>query len=264
MIPKVIHYIWLGKGKYPKNISKCINSWYLYNPEFKIIKWDENNIPNDIHFVNYMIEIKQWAFASDCLRFWVLYHHGGIYLDTDMLVLKDLNPLTINNSLFFGKERDNIVSGGIIGSVSRNNLIKKCLTFYLENNNIEKLKINEPNKILIPQIITSVISEKYQISKNDSLEKFDNLTIYPTNYFYPISFTDRGKINSFIPSEQSYTVHLWNASWHNEYQNLYNKRYCRSINIFIKNLKTGQFSLLESLIFLKRFIFQIIKNNFFK
>lgn len=265
MIPKVIHFIWLGKGKYPKNIARCIESWYFHNPEFKIMKWDENNIPKDIYFVNYMIGKKQWAFASDCLRFWVLYHYGGIYLDTDMLVFKNLKPLIENNSLFFGKENKNIVSGGIIGSRSENNLIKECLNFYLELNELEKLIVIEKNKILIPEIITSVIKENFNIANINNLEKFDNLVLYPTEYFYPISFIERKNVFSFIPNNKNnYAIHLWEASWHDEYQNLQQKRYVKSLKIYFSNLISGSYNFIESIKYIKRVIHQIIKIIFTK
>ena len=259
MIPKIIHYIWLGQSSYSDKISSCIESWKNQNPEFKIIKWDETNIPKGIYFVNYMIKKKKWAFASDCLRFWILYNYGGIYLDTDMKVFKNLSPM-LNNSIFLGKENTNTISGGIIGSEPKNIHLLECLNKYLEINDIDKINAFENNNILIPKIITDTLKMTYKISEMDITESFDKLTIYQSEYFYPVSFSDRNKVNSFIPnSDKNFAIHLWEASWHNEFQNLIQKKFKKSLKIYLYHLFTGQATLKTSIKFIKLFVSQLLR-----
>lgn len=93
MIPKKIHYIWLGDKPKTDLVLKCIASWEKLLPDYEIIEWDDNdlkNINND--YVSEAISAKKWAFASDYLRLYALYHHGGIYLDTDVQITNSLNP----------------------------------------------------------------------------------------------------------------------------------------------------------------------------
>lgn len=264
MIPKLLHYIWLGQSSYSDKILSCIESWKKQNPDFKIIKWDETNIPKDIYFVNYMIKKKKWAFASDCLRFWILYNYGGIYLDTDMKVFKNLCPL-LNNSIFFGKENKDSINGAIIGSQPRNYILSDCLNFYLMINSLDKVKIYESGNLLIPEIITTSIKQYYKISNYDITQKFENLTIYSTEYFYPVSFDNRNKVNSHVHNfENNFAIHLWEASWHNEFQNLMYKKFKKSLKIYFYHLFTGQATLKTSIRFIKLFVSQLLRTLVYK
>lgn len=259
MIPKLIHYIWLGQSTYPDNISCCIESWKKQNSDFEIIKWDETNIPKDIYFVNYMIKKKKWAFASDCLRFWILYNYGGIYLDTDMKVFKNLTPL-INNSIFFGKENKDSINGAIIGSQPRNYILNDCLNFYLMIDSLDKVKIYESRNLLIPEIITTSLGQYFKIANCDVTQEFENLTIYSTEYFYPVSFNDRNKVSSFIPdNDKNFTIHLWEASWHNEFEHLLHKKFKKSLKIYFSNLLSGQTTLKNNIRFFKLFLIQFLR-----
>ena len=88
MIPKVVQYCWFGGKKKTKLIKDCIKSWKRYLPDYKIIEWNEKNSDLAHPFVIEAYKLKKWAFVSDYIRLKVLYDFGGIYLDTDMMVLK--------------------------------------------------------------------------------------------------------------------------------------------------------------------------------
>lgn len=107
MIPKVIHYCWFGEGKKNKLVKKCINSWKKYCPDYKIIEWNEKNYDLSFAplFVRQALEAKQWAFATDYIRLQIVYEHGGIYLDTDVELVKSLDSL-LYNKLYFGIQSD--------------------------------------------------------------------------------------------------------------------------------------------------------------
>ena len=95
MIPKVIHYCWFGGNPKPKLAEKCIKSWKKYCPDYEIIEWNEDNF--DISaaplYVRQAYEAKKWAFVTDYVRLEVVYNHGGVYLDTDVELLKSLDSL---------------------------------------------------------------------------------------------------------------------------------------------------------------------------
>lgn len=94
LIPKKIHYIWLGKKKIPSKLQYCIDSWKKYCPDYEIVRWDESNY--DFHKNDYMrqaYEAGAYGFVPDYARLDILYTHGGIYMDTDVEVIKSLDDL---------------------------------------------------------------------------------------------------------------------------------------------------------------------------
>ena len=138
MIPKIIHYCWFGGNKKPKLIKKCIRSWKRLCPDYDIIEWNECNF--DVNMCTYTkeaYESKKWAFVSDYCRFYVLNKMGGIYVDTDVELLKNIDELLSEN--FMGFENKNSV-------VSRETLMLRLweIDSYIEENtltvNINRLR----------------------------------------------------------------------------------------------------------------------------
>ena len=104
MIPKIIHYCWFGGNPLPKSAIECIESWKQFFPDYEIKEWNETNF--DIHLNRYTEEAyqqKKWAFVSDVARLWALVHEGGIYMDTDVEVVRPLDDL-LKNKAFIGFE----------------------------------------------------------------------------------------------------------------------------------------------------------------
>ena len=94
MIPKIIHYCWFGRKPLPPLAVKCIESWKKYLPDYTIKEWNEDNF--DINIVPYTreaYEVGKYAFVSDYARFYILYHHGGLYFDTDVEVIRPMDDL---------------------------------------------------------------------------------------------------------------------------------------------------------------------------
>lgn len=129
-IPKKIHYCWFGKGVLPKQNRRCIESWKRFCPEYEIIRWDEDNY--DITKNRYMYEAylnKKWGFVSDYARLDIIYHHGGIYLDTDVEIIKSYNEL-LYQSAFCGVEANRRIAIGLgfgAKKVSNNKRIIKVI-----------------------------------------------------------------------------------------------------------------------------------------
>lgn len=91
---KKIHYVWLGGKPLPPSVKACIKSWRKTNPDFEIIQWNEHNFDLDRYvWCKEAIEQKMYAFAADFMRFMVLKEHGGLYLDTDVELRKDVTPI---------------------------------------------------------------------------------------------------------------------------------------------------------------------------
>lgn len=204
MIPKKIHYVWLGKGQKPDMILKCINSWKEILYDYDIKEWNEDNFDlNSNNYIKKAYDEKKWAFASDLIRLIVLENEGGIYLDTDMYVLKRFDDF-LNNNLVLGKEDNQHISAGMIASKSNNYFIRKCIEKYNS--------INE--RITIPRVLTDV----YIDFKSDK-----NIKVFESIYFYPFDSHNINKFNFKNAPNNSYAVHMWNYSWGNKYVKLIKK-----------------------------------------
>ena len=141
MIPKVIHYIWLGNGKKSKLSNICINSWYEKAEGYDIKEWGEQNldldkIASENRFFRECRKRKLWAFMADYLRLKILYENGGIYFDTDVQMIKPFSETMLERNLVVGYEYDyhhNIQIGtGTIACEKGNPVIKECLDFYTQ------------------------------------------------------------------------------------------------------------------------------------
>lgn len=198
MITKKIHYIWLG-GNAKSNLSNiCINSWYEKLYDYEIIEWNESNldldkIANENRFFAECRKRKLWAYMADYLRLLVLYEHGGIYMDTDVQVLKSFNSL-LDNHFFIGFETGNYIGTGVIASEPKNPIIKKTLDFYNE-------LIWNTELYTIPTIITKVLET----------EKMNGTSIYPMEYFAPYDYTS--SFERSVITDNTFAIHWFVGSW---------------------------------------------------
>lgn len=237
MIPKVIHYCWFGGKRKPKLIRDCIKSWKLHMPDYEIVEWNEKNSDFASPFVREAYKLKKWAFVADFIRLKVLCENGGIYLDTDMMVIKPFDDLLFNEC-FFGAEDIDFISCGIIASNKNNEFIKECLLRYEFINLNQKTNLSE---IVIPKIITDVFRNKYNffLPFNKKVEQ-DILVIYPISYFYSLPYKDKQDVSNYknYLSVESFAVHLWNESWieYNEFQYLRKGKYTLGLKIALKNI----------------------------
>lgn len=127
MIPKKIHYVWLGKGEKSERAKHCLETWKKFLPDYEIKEWNEDNF--DINYNNWTkhsYENKKYAFTSDVVRLYALYNEGGIYMDTDVEVYKPLDEF-LNEEGFTGFEDINYPSTATLGAEKENPVIKKML-----------------------------------------------------------------------------------------------------------------------------------------
>jgi len=206
-MPKVIHYCWFGKHPLPSLAVKCMKSWQKYCPDYQIIRWDESNFDININtYTRQAYEAKKYAFVSDYARLWILFKYGGIYVDTDLEIIKSIDKF-LNDSFFSGFESMNYVPTAIMGAIKNHPLIEELLCIYQElkfvqpNNNILDLT---PNTVRITDYLVKnynlKLDNSYQILKND-------VHIYPSFYFCPKTI---GKCD--ITSD-TYAIHHFAGSW---------------------------------------------------
>ncbi|MGN0521041.1 MAG: glycosyltransferase family 32 protein [Eubacterium sp.] len=205
MIPKTIHYCWFGGNKKSPLIEKCIRSWKAICPEYEIIEWNENNF--DINICSYVKEAyenKKWAYVSDYARFYILNKFGGIYLDTDVELLKPIDDL-ISKGAFAGFSSNSIVATGLILACEQGNwFCKEVLASYDNQHFID----DDPSKILaIGRRVTALLVE-HGLKLDGTQQVIDGMTIYPKSYFNPTDGDVRAKVD-----ERAYSIHHYAATW---------------------------------------------------
>lgn len=208
MIPKIIHYCWFGGNPLPELAKKCIASWKKYCPDYEIIEWNETNY--DVNKCAYMKEayqLRKWAFASDYARFDVIYNYGGIYLDTDVEIIRNMDEF-LKNSAFMGFESENYVNPGlIIGGEKGNKEIESIMRWYEIHHFIKES--GEIDLTASPAIVSSIL-EEMGLRKEQSVQCLNgSLTIYPKDYFCPMDYYT-GKI---AITDNTASIHHFYASW---------------------------------------------------
>lgn len=204
MIPKIIHYCWFGGDK-PEEFLKYINGWKKLCPDYEIIEWNENNLDIQKHpFAKAAYKEKKWAFVSDYVRFFVLHKYGGIYLDTDIELIKRLDSL-LDNKAFVGFEVHGVATG-VIGSEPGNPIIYEILkaydrtNFYLDNGKL--------NLLTSPDYFTNEILKDGFVRENRT-QQLQNIIVYPSEYFYPYStMTFETNITN-----NTYAIHHYAGTW---------------------------------------------------
>lgn len=207
MIPKIIHYCWFGRGNMPQLAVKCIESWKKYLPEYEFKRWDEDNFDvNKYPYVKEAYENRRFAFVTDVVRLHALYTEGGIYMDTDVEVLKPLDSLLIYDAIS-GFETENQIPTGLMASVANHPMIGELLKEYddihfdMGNGHID-LTTN------VERITKTFL--KYGLVLNNTKQTINDFTLLPKDYLCPKSYED-GKINI---TDNSLTIHHFAGSWY--------------------------------------------------
>jgi len=207
MIPKTIHYCWFGGNELPPLAKKCIKSWKKYCKDYKIIRWDETNfdISSAPLYVRQAYEAKKWAFVTDYVRLWAMTKYGGIYMDTDVEVVKPLDQF-LKHQAFSGFEDEINIPTGIMACEKNFVLFQKLLHFYDDAVFIkEDGSIDTTNNV---EIITDICIEK-GLKRNNTFQEIEGFALYPNDFFCPKSYVD-GIIRK---TENTHTIHHFNASW---------------------------------------------------
>ena len=205
MIPKIIHYCWLGKGEKSEQIKKCIKSWKTFYPDFEIIEWNEDNF--NIYQNNYAAEAyreKKYAFVADYIRLKVLYELGGIYLDTDVEILKR-NVELERCDFVVGFEATNRIGTAIIMANKNNSIIEKWLASYSCRHFINER--GKPDFTPNVQKLTEIMDD-FGFEINGKRQKIGNYMVYEQRMLYPYAIGDAN-----VDLSESIMVHWCNGSW---------------------------------------------------
>jgi len=213
-IPKIIHWCWFSK-EIPAEVQTYVDGWKRLMPDYEIICWNANNF--DIHSVKWVeqaIEAKKWAFAADYIRLWAVYNYGGIYLDSDVEVLKPFDDL-LHLPYFLGLEVNHsstlsiALEMAIFGSLKKSSWLKLVLDYYENRNFIN----NSYALITIPMIAIHILSKhKYNFTQSIP-ENFDynsqTINVFPSEYFSPKSWLTK----ECSLTKNTYSIHHFIGSW---------------------------------------------------
>lgn len=211
MIPKVIHYCWFGGKPLPKDAERCISSWNKFMPDYQIKQWDESNFDIDsIPYTREAYNAKKYAFVSDYARFWIMYHYGGIYFDTDVEVVKPIEDIIANGNFMGAEQQDDnniTVNPGLGFGMKKNSSIIYDLMKIYQNSRF----ICEDGTVKVKNIVeitTNYLKENGLVNTNKT-QQCCGCTIYPKDYFCPIDYdTKELKI-----TRNTRTIHHYAESW---------------------------------------------------
>ena len=210
MIPKSIHYIWIGSNPLPELALKCIRSWKEKCPDYEIMLWNEDNLNIDeCLFTRQAYEKKKYGFVTDYFRLKIVYEHGGVYLDTDVEVLKSFDEL-LNLKAFFGFENDeHINTGAGFGAQKGCEVLKAMMNQYEKSPFIKADGAFDMTPC--PQRDT-VVLRQFGLKPGNELHEIDGIKFFPTEYFSPINYnTGIRKV-----TDKTFSIHHFMASWKDE------------------------------------------------
>jgi hypothetical protein len=215
MIPKIIHLCWLSGDPYPPKIAKCLETWKKYLPDYEIILWDTKRFDLESSiWVKQAFEKKKYAFAADYIRFYALYHMGGIYLDSDVEVLKSFDDL-LDLPYFMGAEKAQTPEAAVMGAEKGCDWIKQCLDYYNDRTFVKEdgsLDIRKLPEIMDQQI--RLIKPLRILTLEDSLNirKLDmqkEVLEFNDAFFSPKVFDSR----EVEITPYTYAIHHYQNSW---------------------------------------------------
>jgi mannosyltransferase OCH1-like enzyme len=212
MIPKIIHYCWISSDPYPEKIQKCIDSWKKYLPDYEFKKWDTNTFDmNSVPYVAQAYKQKKWSFIADYIRVWALKNYGGIYLDSDVEVLKSFDDL-LNQRAFccfehHATEEYPIIEAAVIASEKDGRWINKVFEYFDGKDFKDKNGITDVTPIPYPMALKT--KEIFDVKFDNTTQVFDDLTVYSRDYFSPKS----NHTYEIYTTANTYAIHHFSGSW---------------------------------------------------
>jgi len=202
MIPKKIHYVWLGRGEKSEKIKACIESWKKHMPDWEIKEWNEDNFDiNYNDFTRKSYAEKKYAFTSDVVRLYALYTEGGVYMDTDVMVYKPLDQF-LEHPAFTGFEDVNYPVTATMGAEKGNPVIKlmldyyDCIDFKTYQHWQDYITNQETNTCIMSNILGMLGIDRQSFNYKQEIKNF---VVYPQSYFFT--------------KDEGYTWHAYTGSW---------------------------------------------------
>lgn len=223
IIPRIIHYCWFGHGPIPEKFQKNIDTWKRYCPDYEIIRWDESNYNIEKNkYMKQAYEKRKWGFVPDYARLDIINTYGGIYLDTDVEILRPWDDL-LQYSLFCGFESRQYVALGLgFGAVRNHAVLLEMMKFY---NEVEFINVDGSLNLVASPVYQTKIMKKYGLIQNGHTQNTRDFVAFAPEYFAPINAYGVG-----YPTANSFSIHQYAATWLDETQ-------LKEKELFINNYK---------------------------
>lgn len=201
MIPKQIHYCWFGGKPLPEKAEKCIASWKKFCPDYRIVRWDESNFDlqrND--YVRYCYENGKWAFLSDYARLAILADQGGIYLDTDVELVKSLDDFLQYDAFYSFENSQSVNTGQGFGAVAHHKTVEAMMALYEQE---------APENIRACPYYNTLALENMGLVKDGKRQNVAGAEVLPEDYMNPYD-DPTGRLNL---TENTVSIHWYAKSW---------------------------------------------------
>ena len=213
MIPKIIHLCWMSGDPFPSDIQKCIDSWKRILPDYEIWLWDTKRFDLSTSvWVTEAYDKKKYAFCADYIRMYALFNYGGVYLDSDVEVLRSFNDL-LTLPYFIGYESKQYFEAAVIGAEKGNPFIGDVLAYYKDRHFVKEngsLDIQ-----IMPEVMMNVTNSKWKRVLINEISDFINdptiINVFPYDWFSPIDST--GKRYVLRVSKNTYCIHHFASAW---------------------------------------------------
>jgi mannosyltransferase OCH1-like enzyme len=207
-IEKKLHYVWVGGGKFTPKMEQCMSTWRVQCPDYEVIEWNEKNFDmTKSPILKKAWDEKNWSLISDIMRAYILYENGGIYIDTDIEILKPLDSF-LTHKFFMGYDNKYWVNTAIIGASKGHEILKPIIDLYSSEKSLEITNFT------CIHIYSALLLKMYGIKPNGKTVVQNGVALYDKNYFYPLHYlTHKLKL-----TPNSYVIHRCSCSWHTKTQ----------------------------------------------
>lgn len=211
MIPKILHYCWFGGKPLSAETEKYIATWRAMCPDYEIKRWDETTFDvNMCPYAKEAYEAKKWAFLADYARLWALHTYGGVYMDTDVELIKPLDGF-LGESAFCGFEEQGRLCTALMGSEPGGKWVGALLESYRDRHFL--LADGSFDQTTNVTVISDRTEKLFGLKLDGTAQRAEGvLTLWPRDRFSPMDF-ETGKIER---TENTVAIHHFVASWHDE------------------------------------------------
>ena len=205
-IPKIIHYCWLSGEPYPENVQKCISSWRKFLPDYEIRLWDAKRFDWKARlYTRQAMEQKKYAFVSDCVRLYALFHEGGIYFDSDIEAFRSFDDL-LGNKAFMGFESGGRIGAWLMASEAGNPLFDELLSYYDER---PFLREDGSMDLTTNTITVTRVLIGHGLQPENTVQRLEHVKVYPEEFFCPKNPWS-GEIRM---TENTHCIHHFHGAW---------------------------------------------------
>lgn len=229
IIPKTIHYCWFGNNPIPQKFKDNIKTWEKYCPDYEIILWNESNYDwKKNKYMKQAYEAKKWGFVPDYARLDIINSYGGIYLDTDVELVRNIDSL-LQYKLFCGFESRKYVAFGLgFGSKKEHHILKEMMDEY---DKTDFLNYDGTLNLLPSPAYQTNVLLKHGLVCDGRTQHHDDYSVFSQEYFAPINAIGFGNI-----TKNTYSIHQYAATWYDEEQKKDKKKILESVNYIKQRL----------------------------